>query len=98
MCLSLSGMCLCFPSGFPPTWKVDWIQEIEFTTLVPEVIPGFQEIQEFHEFPEPQKIHKFKESQEIQEFEDAQWSDALGQEIGTFYPVENFATVSFSSF
>ena len=76
--------------------------EIKFLTQPLEqesqVIPGFQDIQEFHELPEPQKIHKFKESQEIQEFEDAQWSHALGQEIGTFYPVENFATVSFSSF
>ena len=76
--------------------------EIKFLTQPldqePQVIPGFQEIQEFYKLPEPQKIYKFKESQEIQEFEDAQWSHALGQEIGTFYPVENFATVSFSSF
>jgi hypothetical protein len=88
-------------SALPPNFRII-PKEIKFLTQPLEqksqVIPGFQEIQEFHEFPEPQKIHKFKESQEIQEFEDAQWSDALGQEIGTFYPVENFATVSFSSF
>ena len=68
-------------------------KEIKFLTQPleqkPQVISGFQDIQEFQK---PQKY------QEIQEFEDAQWSDALGQEIGTFYPVENFATVSFSSF
>ena len=74
-------------------------KEVKFLTqpLAPEPqeIPEnhkFQETQEFHEFPELKKI------QETQEFEDAQWNDALGQEIGTFYPIENFATVSFSSF
>jgi hypothetical protein len=71
-------------------------KEIKFLTQPleqePQVIPGFQEIQKF------QKLQKSQEYQGIQEFEDAQWSDALGKEIGTFYPVENFATVSFSSF
>ena len=71
-------------------------KEIKFLTQPmeqePQVISGFQDFQEF------QKPQKSQEYQEIQEFEDAQWSDALEQEIGTFYPVENFATVSFSSF
>ena len=39
-CLSLSGMCLCFP-WFLRAWKVEWIQEIEFTTCT--MVGKFQE-------------------------------------------------------
>ena len=99
-------------SKFIGTWA-EWISALpeNFRVIPKEIksltqpleresqkIPGIQEIQEFQEFQEIPELQKIQKPLEIQEYEDAQWSDALGQEIGTFYPVENFATVSFSSF